>query len=49
MVRWVNTSAVESCNAFLIRFRTLGWYFGLEAFMIILANLISGRNSELTA
>jgi hypothetical protein len=48
MVRWDNTSAVESCNSFLVRFRTLGWYSGLEAFMIILANLIGGRNSELT-
>jgi hypothetical protein len=48
MVRWVNTSAVESFNSFLVRFRTLGWYSGLEAFMVILVNLISGRNSELT-
>jgi hypothetical protein len=48
MVRWVNTSAVESCNSFLVRFRTLGWYSELEAFMIILAYLISGRNLELT-
>jgi hypothetical protein len=47
-VRWVNTSAIESCNSFLVRLRTLGCYFGLEAFMIILANLISSRNSELT-
>ncbi|GAQ93025.1 hypothetical protein KFL_012570010 [Klebsormidium nitens] len=40
VVRWVNTSAVESCNSFLVRFKTLGWYSGLEAFMIILASLI---------
>lgn len=46
-VRWVNSSAVESCNAFLVRFKTLGWYSGLDAFMVILASLISGRNSEL--
>jgi hypothetical protein len=47
VVRWVNTSAVESCNSFLIKFKTLGWYSGLHAFMTILASLVSGRKSEL--
>ncbi|GAQ92876.1 hypothetical protein KFL_011770010, partial [Klebsormidium nitens] len=46
-VRWVNTSAVESCNAFLVTFKTQAWYSSLVAFMIILANLVSGRNSDL--
>lgn len=47
-MRWVNTSAVESVNSFLIRFKVLGWFSGLEAFMIILVNVVSGRNAELT-
>ncbi|GAQ90744.1 hypothetical protein KFL_006790070 [Klebsormidium nitens] len=46
-VRWVNTSAVESCNAFLVNFKTQAWYRSLVALMIILANLVSGRNSDL--
>ncbi|GAQ93674.1 hypothetical protein KFL_017980010, partial [Klebsormidium nitens] len=28
-VRWVNTSAVESVNSFLIKFKVLGWFSGL--------------------
>ena len=47
-VRWVNTSALESVNSFLIKFKVLGWFSGLEAFLIILANVVSGRNAELT-
>jgi hypothetical protein len=35
-LRWVNTSAVESVDSFLKRFRTLGWYSGLESFMVFL-------------
>ncbi|GAQ77801.1 hypothetical protein KFL_000040010 [Klebsormidium nitens] len=46
-VRWVNTSAVESCNAFLVTFKTQAWYSSLVAFMVILANLVSERNSDL--
>jgi hypothetical protein len=46
-VRWVKTSAVESCNSFLVQFKKLAWFSSLAAFMIILANLISGRNGEL--
>jgi hypothetical protein len=46
-VRWVNTSAVESVNSFLIKFKVLGWFSGLEAFMTILANVVSGRNADL--
>ncbi|GAQ90813.1 hypothetical protein KFL_006880050 [Klebsormidium nitens] len=47
-VRWVNTSAVESVNSFLIKFKVLAWFSALESFMIILANVVSGRNAELT-
>jgi hypothetical protein len=46
-VRWVNTSAVESVNSFLKRFRTLGWYSGLESFMIFLPILLSGYHVDL--
>ncbi|GAQ86270.1 hypothetical protein KFL_002790180, partial [Klebsormidium nitens] len=46
-VRWVNTSAVESCNAFLVKFKTQAWHSSLVAFMIILPNQVSGRNSAL--
>lgn len=46
-VRWVNTSAVESCNSFLVQFKKLAWFSSLAAYMVILANLISGRNGEL--
>ncbi|GAQ91906.1 hypothetical protein KFL_008790030, partial [Klebsormidium nitens] len=46
-LRWVNTSAVESVNSFLKRFRTLGWYSGLESFMIFLPILLSGYNVDL--
>ncbi|GAQ87643.1 hypothetical protein KFL_003670040 [Klebsormidium nitens] len=47
LLRWVNTSAVESVNSFLKRFRTLGWYSGLESFMIFLSILLSGYNVDL--
>ncbi|GAQ86809.1 hypothetical protein KFL_003120150 [Klebsormidium nitens] len=46
-MRWVNTSAVESCNSFLVKFKVLAWFSGLSAFMVILANVISGRNARL--
>jgi hypothetical protein len=46
-LRWVNTSAVESVNSFLRRFRTLGWYSGLESFMVFLPILLSGYNVDL--
>jgi hypothetical protein len=47
-VRWVNTAAVESCNSFLVNFKTQAWYRSLVALMIIIANLVSGKNSDLT-
>lgn len=46
-LRWVNTSAVESVNSFLKRFKTLGWYSGLESFMVFLPILLSGYNVDL--
>ncbi|GAQ89497.1 hypothetical protein KFL_005300010 [Klebsormidium nitens] len=45
-LHWVNTSAVESVNAFLKGFRSLGWYSGLESFMVILPLLLGGNNSS---
>jgi hypothetical protein len=46
-LRWVNTSAVESVNSFLKRFRTLGWYSGLESLMVLFPILLSGYNVDL--
>ncbi|GAQ89061.1 hypothetical protein KFL_004840010, partial [Klebsormidium nitens] len=46
-VRWVNTSAVESCNSYLIRFKVLAWFSSLDTFLVILANVVGGRNSKL--
>ena len=46
-LHWVNTSAVESVNSFLKGFRSLGWYSGLESFMVILPLLLGGYNSSL--
>jgi hypothetical protein len=46
-LRWVNTSAVESVNSFLKRFRTLGWYSELESFMVFLPILLSGYYVDL--
>jgi hypothetical protein len=46
-LRWVSTSAVESVNSFLKRFRTLGWYSRLESFMVFLPILLSGYNVDL--
>ncbi|GAQ85302.1 hypothetical protein KFL_002280170 [Klebsormidium nitens] len=46
-LHWVNTSAVESVNSFLKGFRSLGWYSGLESFMVILPLLLGGYNSAL--
>ncbi|GAQ92733.1 hypothetical protein KFL_011140010 [Klebsormidium nitens] len=40
-------NTVESCSAFLVNFKTQAWYSSLIAFMVILANLVSGRNSDL--
>jgi hypothetical protein len=47
VLRWVNTSAVESVNCFWKRFRMLGWYSGLESFMTFLPILLSGYNVDL--
>jgi hypothetical protein len=47
VLNWVNTSAVESVNSFLKGFRSLGWYSGLESFMVILPLLLGGYNSSL--
>ncbi|GAQ88997.1 hypothetical protein KFL_004770040 [Klebsormidium nitens] len=46
-VRFVNSSAVESCNSFLVKFKVLAWFSSLDAFLVILANVVSGRNSKL--
>ncbi|GAQ88268.1 hypothetical protein KFL_004140040 [Klebsormidium nitens] len=46
-LHWVNTSAVESVNSFLKGFRSLGWYSGLESFMVILPLLLGGYNQTL--
>ncbi|GAQ93268.1 hypothetical protein KFL_014030020, partial [Klebsormidium nitens] len=46
-LHWVNTSAVESVNSFLKGFRSLGWYSGLESFMVILPLLLGGFNMTL--
>jgi hypothetical protein len=37
---------VESVNSFLKGFRSLGWYSGLESFMVILPLLLGGYNSS---
>jgi hypothetical protein len=44
---WVNTSAVELVNSFLKGFRSLGWYSGLERFMVVLPLLLGGYNQTL--
>jgi hypothetical protein len=44
---WVNTSAVESVNSFLKGFRSLGWYSGLDNFMVILPLLLDAYNANL--
>jgi hypothetical protein len=44
---WVNTSAVESVNSFLKGFRSLGWYSGLESFMVILPLLLDAYKAGL--
>jgi hypothetical protein len=46
-LRWVNTSAVESVNSFLKGFRSLGWYSGLDNFMVILPLLLDAYNANL--
>ena len=46
-LHWVNTSAVESVNSFLKGFRSLGWYSGLESFMVVLPLLLGGYNQVL--
>jgi hypothetical protein len=46
-LRWVNTSAVESVNSFLKGFRSLGWYSGLDNFMVILPLLFDAYNANL--
>jgi hypothetical protein len=38
---------VESVNSFLKGFRSLGWYSGLESFMVTLPLLLGGYNSSL--
>ncbi|GAQ87753.1 hypothetical protein KFL_003750030 [Klebsormidium nitens] len=47
-LRWVNTSAVESVNSFLKKFRVLGWYSGLQSLMVFLPILLSGFNLDLS-
>ncbi|GAQ90961.1 hypothetical protein KFL_007070070 [Klebsormidium nitens] len=47
-LRWVNTSAVESVNSFLKKFRVLGWYSGLSSLMVFLPILLSGFNVDLS-
>jgi hypothetical protein len=46
-LHWVNTSAVESVNSFLKGFRSLGWYSGLDNFMIILPLLLDAYDASL--
>jgi hypothetical protein len=48
-LHWINTSrsTVESINSFLKGFRSLGWYLGLESFMVILPLLLGGYNQTL--
>lgn len=46
-LHWGNTSAVESVNSFLKGFRSLGWYSGLESFMVILPLLLDAYNASL--
>jgi hypothetical protein len=43
----INTSAVESVNSFLKGFRSLGWYSGLDNFMVILPLLLDAYNANL--
>jgi hypothetical protein len=47
-LRWVNTSAVESVNNFLKKFRVLGWYSRLQSLMVFLPILLSGFNVDLS-
>jgi hypothetical protein len=47
-LRWVNTSAVESVNSFLKKFRVLRWYSGLHSLMVFLPILLSGFNIDLS-
>jgi hypothetical protein len=44
---WVNSSAVESVNNFLKGFCSLGWYRGLENFMVIVPLLLDAFNAGL--
>jgi hypothetical protein len=46
-LHWVNTSAVESVNSFLKGFRSLGWYSGLENFIVILPLILDAYNANL--
>jgi hypothetical protein len=46
-LQWANTSSAESLNSFLDSFRTLGWYNGLDGFLILFRLLLNEYNENL--